>query len=360
MRRVYLDCAGNSSTGIRGAALQIDNGNHDAGMFSDVKLQPIATGNANCTTGLRPGGTGISVNGINFFSGVVMTQNFGVTQFEIASGTLVVVNGTIWTDYLAGCANTAIGVQLGGDLHAMSVNLNGTQYGIVNAYVGSSSIGTVFMNNIGGDCIIAQKGVTKISSLISNINGSVSCGRYAVDEPGPDAALVWIDTAHVFRINGGAVPYFHNAQPSANLPGHLYIGHLFGGDLTAGINPYAGFSVAPGAEHMVSQINAVIGTRCTGLGTGGTCGLAPGSSLTSGVINLYAGTGAAATGEVSVNFTFPPISIRTCTLQNYFGAWTPTFSVDQITVFETGAIWKNATALVNTQDYHIIYQCSAI
>jgi hypothetical protein len=364
MRRVYMDCAGGSTAGTYGAALEINNGNGDAGYFIDLKLQPIATGNGTCGASLRPG-IGIAHGGINFFEGGIVSQNFQQSQFY-NTGTALVLGGsaTIWTDYIGSLCGfgSTIGVKNEGFMHVASLNLNGTNTGLDNNFFGTNWIGEVFLNVIGQDCIVNRQGILKIGSLSSNEAPSQNCGRYAVEVPATGVnAITWIDSARLSKVNGGVAPYFHSSLAGTTIPGSLSVGNLHT-DLAAGTNPYGGFAAQAGSAQMLAPINVTITGSCTGLGTGGTCTL-PGSynNMATGIISLTAGSGAATTGNVTLTSPMAGASGRACTFSTLTGlvaadlGYRYTVSGNDLTV-----IWKTASGALPAGAHYIAYQCASL
>ena len=363
----YVDCAG-ATSGTPYAAVEIDNGNTDIGYIDKLKIQPIATGNALCpSVSLRPG-TGLRINGINFVGDAVV-QNFQVADIEIDSFVQV---DKLWTDYYPGCTQgTSVGLEIGagGQIFVNQAILNGSHTGLLltnNDGIGASSaIGSLFLNEIGQDCIVVggtgvNGGFTAINFLATNAGATVDCGRYLVNylDTTISSRLDVLD-GNAFLINGGAAPYFKTTISGPSLGAHLNVAHLRT-DLAAGTNPFSGFAALTGAAPSLQGVAPTLGT-VTGLGSG-SAALFAGSDVIKGVVTLSPTGSPSASGNVELNMPVGAGNIWVCS-PAYEGGSTSwpsgtSTSIVGIDASHLDLSWATGSALTAGQTYNLTYQCA--
>jgi hypothetical protein len=307
--RLWCDAQGASH-----AALDIENGNTDSGTFTNIKIQPFATGNYGAFTSscadITRTGTGLKNNGINFLDKVVV-QNFRTTDIEIHGG----FGGALWSDFITVC-NTAYPTSKGfyfpnASTDFKHINANGSGIGILfnngGAIGGVNTFGSVFLNALGGDCIQvgdtgANGGVINIGVLQTNgANVTTSlhnCGNNGAAPGGTGYVINYRDTtgSSVLHIRDGylqnvaSTPYI-NIPPLTTSTNAIDIHDRINTDLTL-----------PASLYTAPIIQAP-----TGFGSGGACVFLGNTRTTpwKGTMRCTYGTGASA--AVSVTLQWPLI-----------------------------------------------------
>jgi hypothetical protein len=360
LQRVYAD-----GTGVTKAVVELDNGGGDIGYVYAVKIQPIATGNfggsVSCTAARRPG-TGMRLNGI-YYLGDIIVQNFAVDQIEVQN---YQIGGNLWSDDIsASCGfGTNVGVDLteNGALFNASLNLNGTQTGLLARTGGLPSyLPNVFMTYIGQDGVQMALGNVTIGLLSTNTFTVPPppvpiIGRYAIfTSDGSGATHLTIQHAFLTQTHGGTAPYIFSASTNNVLGEQLVIDKLRT-DL-GGTNPFSGFVAGPGADPMLSEILAGSG-GCTGLGSG-SCALVAGSTTTrGGVVMSPTGTpGTVGTANIVLPVPAQVSYICTAVFNAQPTSWpgTPLLQVAQTGPTNLDLNWNSA--IVAGSQYRIDYIC---
>lgn len=348
---VYMD--GNGSTH---AVLYEHNGNSDGGIFDNIKIQALATGNyggsVTCAAATRTG-TGFYMGGTNFI-GAMVSQNMRTAEIDIEGYTIA--NG-LWADFPQPCLGSysPTGVVVGNtQLMVNHLDLNSTTIGILNKSTGGAvHIGSLFLNTIGGDCIQLGTsggipgGAMTIENLVMNTGNASNCGGYVVNyQDSTHASYLTVNSG--LLQNGGTAPYF--SIPTAVLTSQINISPKIVSDLT---NPAAIYGAT------------TVGS-CTGLGaTGNGCALAA-SKLTdpfTGVVVLTVGsTGSPGTAGVAVltwPLTLPNNNTCTANVEDGSGAWASPFGVKIISVDSRHSqlSWFAGSALTASLTYNITFNC---
>lgn len=296
-------------------AVEIANGNTDSGHITRVKIQPVATGNygqfSSVCSAVTRTGTGFRLGGINFVDEIV-SQNFQINQFQIDAG----LGGTLWSDFPPPCnvtyANSG-GFYFNNSISQFAtLNVNSSGIGIkFGGGGGQNSIGRVFLNTIGGDCIVVGApgvpgGINEIGIINTNI-GNISttnrnCGNNAGAGGGTGHAVNYLDTTI------GSIIDIHQ-------------GHLQNIATTPYINVPSPVNTqfVPPSEHITSDLvdksslYGPVSVSCTGLGSG-SCALAvnANSSPFSGQVILSPSGSPASSGNIDITFPYGPPNAGNC------------------------------------------------
>jgi hypothetical protein len=353
---VYVD-----GTGVTHPVIYEHNGNSDGGVFDNIKIQPLATGNyggsITCAEATRPG-TGFYMGGINFI-GKIVSQNMRTAEFDFEFYTIA---DGIWADFPVACLSapssyTPTGVLIGNtQLMANHVDINSVSVGIISKNTGAANwIGSLFLNSVGGDCVQigtsggVAGGAFTIGDVVMNAGNASNCGGYVVN---------YLDSTHLsyLTINSGLL---HGAN-SGNPP---YI------NVPSAVNAWQ-INISPKVVTDLANPAAIYGATtvgsCTGLGTSGNaCALMP-SSLTdpySGVVLLTVGSGGSpgTTGVAELTWPLTISNVNGCTagIQDAGNAWAVPAGVKIISIDSTHTelSWFANSALTASGTYRIAFTC---
>lgn len=356
--RPYIEYVYVDGTGSTHPVIYEHNGNSDGGIFNNVKIQPLGTGNVgggvSCAAGTRPG-TGFYMGGINFI-GKIVSQNMRTAEFDIEFYTIA---DGMWADFPVGClgAYSPVGVIIGNtQLMVNHLDLNSVNVGLLDKGQGGADwIGSLFLNSISGDCVQlgtaggVAGGALTIGDIVTNTGNASNCGGYAVNYlDSTYFSYLTIGSGLLTGVNGGSPPYVN--VPAAVKAWQINISPKV---VTNLVNPAAIYGAA------------TVGS-CTGLGaTGNACALMP-SVLTDpfdGVVQLTVGsTGVpAASGVVQITWPLTLSNVNGCTatLQDGTAAMQSPAGVRVISVDSrnTQLAWYAASALTASQTYRIAFTC---
>jgi hypothetical protein len=351
---VYVDCNGSTHP-----AVWAHNGNTDSGYFNWIKLQPLGTGNYNggavsCAGATRPG-TGFEADGINFYDNIV-SQNFRVTQYK---NTIYMIAGKLWADFPPACQSTyssSIGFINAGQMTVDELNLNGTGSGL--SITGNASIRHLFVNSIGGDCVLTSVGGAPNLAIFdydtnigTGICGNAGSGHAVNFSNGANTLSLTISSGTIHGV--ASTPYI--SLPATSPAYAINVSEKLITDLA---DPSSIFGV-----NSISQ--------CTGAGATASCGFRV-TTLTTpykGIILINAAGTPTATGIVKLNMP-EAISIGgaggagcIASLSGDSGAWNVGSTLNMGGVSPGNPIieefdWSNnGVALTAGKTYAINYHC---
>lgn len=354
IRHVTIDAAG-----VDKAALELDVGNTDSGYVTDLKIQPMATANTDCSHWTRPG-TGLRVAGqpqgaAGVWLDRVVVQPFKTADYDFENS---VILGNIWADGItAKCGgDNSVGVIVapGAVVYGGSININGNGTGLVDRGA-IAHLGFLNVDFESGDCIVlgdmAHPGRLQVGGLAGG-----SCGGYAVHVANAGSVLR-TDDFGMAKVHGGKPPYFFAERPTA-LGSNFYVGKLET-DLGAA-NPFAGFVLSHGAEPAIHDIGlAPWRTACAGgLGAGG-CRFLDGD-IYEGIVLLSPRGPDHSGGTVTLTLPIPARAMIACSprLQAGSAGWPPGSTVAYAQQGENriGFSWTSP-ALLAGGTYEIAYSC---
>jgi hypothetical protein len=240
LSHLLIDCTGATHGAVR------TGHNSDSGYIKDLKIQPLATGNGDCTTSVRAG-TGLKLENDAFeFIDKTVVQNFLTHQVWLYNSNASI--GALWTDnlghYIPGCngrADVGLEIDMPGYITISQLNLNSHFQGMRIAGAASPwrtvYIGDLFLNQIEQDCV--QIGAARSSSgtvtvaHVAGWSGTATCGRYAFSYLDTLASsMLRIYSGELTSVNGRASPYV-NVAAGISADVQLQVSHLVT-DLPAG------------------------------------------------------------------------------------------------------------------------------